>query len=45
MTTIRLSAETLHELRMRKSQFDDKSYDQTIRHLLGARHDEQHTNP
>lgn len=37
-TTIRISSETLHELRIRKAQFDDTSYDETIMHLLGANH-------
>ena len=36
MTTIRLSAKTLHDLKIRKAQFEDKSYDETIRHLLSA---------
>ena len=34
--TIRLSDETLHMLKIRKAQFDDKSYDETIKYLLGA---------
>ena len=37
MTTIRLSPDTLHALRIRKAQFNDKSYDETIQHLLGRR--------
>ena len=38
MTTIRLSSEALHALRIRKAQFNDKSYDETILHLLGVGH-------
>lgn len=44
MTTIQLTEETLQELRIRKAQFGDKSYNETIRHLLGARHDSKHTH-
>ena len=36
MTTIRVSDKTLHALKIRKAQFDDKSYDETIMFLLGA---------
>ena len=39
MTTIKLSNKSLHALRIRKAQFNDKSYDETISHLLGIGHD------
>ncbi len=35
-TTIQITEETLHALKIRKAQFDDKSYDETIKYLLGA---------
>ena len=39
MTTIKLSSKSLHALRIRKAKFGDKSYDETISHLLGIGHD------
>ena len=34
MTTIQVTQETLQLLRIRKAQFADKTYDETINHLL-----------